>query len=222
MKLAKDQALIFDMDGVLVDSMVYHCRAWQKAGELNGLIIDSEDVYLHEGEKGFESARFFFQKNGKQADEEEINKILRDKERIFSTISQPHVYPCIEELLKDLTSANYLIGLVTGTSMAEVQKVLPASLMHYFKVIVAGDQVTCGKPFPEPYLTALKRLGKKPSEAIVIENAPYGILSAKRAGIYCIALCTSLSPEHLSMADLILNTHNDLYAFLLEAIQSSK
>jgi beta-phosphoglucomutase len=82
-------------------------------------------------------------------------------------------------------------------------------------VIVTGNDVKHGKPHPEPYLTSLKNLKMKPSDAVVIENAPFGIRSAKEAGLRCLALETSLPREYLREADAVYSSIKDLQAAVL-------
>ena len=74
---------------------------------------------------------------------------------------------------------------MTGTARHEVNKILPRHLQRYFEVIVTGDEVKHGKPHPEPYFKALKFLGVGAKGVVVIENAPFGIASAKKAGTKC-------------------------------------
>ena len=80
--------------------------------------------------------------------------------------------------------------------------------------IVAGDSVKHGKPCPDPYLKAAKLLKLFPDDCIVVENAPYGIESAKRAGMYCIAVTTSLPKEYLRKADVAVNSLKEVYALI--------
>lgn len=79
-------------------------------------------------------------------------------------------------------------------------------------VIVTGNDVKHGKPHPEPYLRSLQRLKIKPKDAVVIENAPFGILSAKQAGMACLALETSLPRKYLTGADAVFGSIRDLQA----------
>jgi beta-phosphoglucomutase len=98
------------------------------------------------------------------------------------------------------------LALVTGTSRHEAQKLLPKDLWDCFDVTVCGCDVQNGKPHPEPYIKALTKLDVKPEEAVVFENAPFGIRSAKAAGLYCLALETSLPASYLTGADAIFHS----------------
>ena len=103
------------------------------------------------------------------------------------------------------------LGLVTGTSRHEMEKILPRSLRALFEVSVTGDEVTQGKPYPEPFLKALAMLKLPAKCAVVIENAPFGIESAKRAGLFCIALETSLPKSYLRQADCVIRSFEELH-----------
>jgi beta-phosphoglucomutase len=95
-------------------------------------------------------------------------------------------------------------ALVTGSILKNIEPIVGNGFLHNFNVIVTGDQVTHTKPHPEPYLTAAQQLAVKPDECIVIENAPSGIEAAKKAGMYCIAVKTTIQDEqYLKEADLI-------------------
>ena len=99
---------------------------------------------------------------------------------------------------------------MTGTARHEAKKIMPVSLWRSFHVTVTGDEVRHGKPHPEPYLLALKKLGVRPAEAVVLENAPFGIHAAKKAGLTCIALETSLPKAYLRDADMVFSTYRQL------------
>ena len=80
---------------------------------------------------------------------------------------------------------------------------------------MSGDDSVRGKPHPDPYLNAATKLGVLPQECLVIENAPLGIKSAKRAGIYCIAICSTLDKSYLSEADKIVENIKDINNILI-------
>ena len=102
------------------------------------------------------------------------------------------------------------MSLVTGSPLVEVKKILPRQIVSLFRVVVAGDQVKQGKPHPESYLKAARLFNLKPEQCLVVENAPLGIESAKRAGMFCVALTTSLPREYLTQADIIVGSLHDI------------
>jgi len=102
--------------------------------------------------------------------------------------------------------------LVTGTSRHEARKLVPGDLWDCFDVTVCGSDVHNGKPHPEPYLKAIAKLNVKPHQALVFENAPFGIRSAKAAGLFCLALETSLPYLYLKGADAIFSSFKEIGA----------
>ena len=91
---------------------------------------------------------------------------------------------------------------------------IPGKILSLFNAIVAGNQVKKGKPHPEPYLRAARLLKLKPEACLVIENAPFGIISAKRAKMPCIAVSTSLPKEYLVDADIVVDQLNQISSYI--------
>ena len=129
---------------------------------------------------------------------------------LFKRIVKKRFVPGARPFLRLLENKEIELALVTGTARHEVMRILPKGLFSMFSVVVTGDEVKRGKPHPEPYNKAIKELGIKPKEAIVIENAPFGIYSAKRAGLKCLALETSLPKSYLKDADFIFKGFKEL------------
>jgi len=205
------KSVIFDMDGVITNTMPDHYRSWKTTLKDEGIHVTYEDIYKREGQPGLSSVQEIFKEYRKGTiDKRGANKILRKKENLFKKIVKTRFITGARKFLKDLHRNDMRLALVTGTSRHELQQILPASVRQLFSVIIAGNDVTHGKPHPEPYLKSLKNLKIKPSEAVVIENAPFGIRSAKRAGLYCLALETSLPKKYLSEADAIFSSIKDL------------
>jgi len=211
----KPRGILFDLDGVLLDSMGYHFTAWERVFREMGIRVDRLEIYLREGEKGLVTARSIMEERGRVPSEEEVSQLLARKEGIFKEIARAKLFPGAEELVDSLWRRNYPLGLVTGTSRGEVEKILPQGLQKRFRVIVTGDIISKGKPHPEPYLVALQYLGLSPEGVLVIENAPYGIRSAKGAGLFCIGLTTTLGEEYLKEADMVFNSLGDAVKILL-------
>jgi len=212
--LDRFQALLFDMDGVITDSMPHHCEAWQRIFERYGILVSQEEILRREGERGRVTLETILSEQGRELSQDEIRKALEDKEEIFRSLASPTLFPGAERLVRTIRERGKKLALVTGTSGREARGNLPADLLGCFDVLVSGDMVTAGKPHPEPYRMALHRLGVSPDESLVIENAPYGIESAKRAGLRCIAVTTSLPAEYLRDADKIVRDLEELRELL--------
>lgn len=198
------------MDGVIVDSMPYHFIAWYEALRPWGVRVNCFDIYAKEGEKWERSLTEFLSRVHIAPTEQRLRSIFRERERIFRKYFRRFIFSDAEALLRCLHGKGYSLALVTGTHGKEVRKILPAKISRLFEVIVTGDAVTRGKPHPDPYLKAARALSVAPSRCVVIENAPFGIESAKRAGMFCVAVTTSLPPEYLKKADIIVSTLGDV------------
>lgn len=213
----RPQAVIFDMDGVITDTMGFHYKAWKKALVAYGIKVGHCDIYLREGQKGLDTALEMMQERNIDFSDDKAREILKLKEDIFKQISHPKLMRGAPELLADLKKEGYKMALVTGTARREVSHILPSKLLKLFDFTLTGNEVKAGKPDPEPYNRALEVLKLQPREAVVIENAPFGITSAKGAGIYCIAVCTYLEAKYLQDADLILKNLKEVDKVLLKA-----
>ena len=202
----KTKAVIFDMDGVIVDSMPYHFIAWYEALRPFGVRINCFDVYSKEGEKWEKSMKEFLLKARVKPTRELLKKLFLSREKIFRKYFKQYIFKGAQEILRCLKRKKYKLALVTGTNQNEIRKILPKRIQKYFDFTVSGDSVKRGKPFPDPYVKAAKLLKLSPRECVVVENAPYGIESAKRAKMFCIAVTTSLPKEYLKQADVVVNS----------------
>jgi len=211
------QAFLFDMDGVITDSMPHHCEAWQQVFAKFHVTVSRAEILRREGERGIVTLRTLLSENGVSPPARELEDALAEKEEIFRALPTPDLFPGVEALLQELFRRGKKLALVTGTSRAEAQSYLPPDLFACFHTVVSGDLVCFGKPDPEPYLRAVNALRLLPRECLVIENAPFGIESAREAGLACVAVATSLPAEHLQDADRIVGSLEELRALLLPA-----
>ncbi len=210
-------ALLFDMDGVITDSMPYHCEAWQRIFEGLGLSVPREEILRREGEKGLATLEAVLDQQGLHLPRERLRRILEEKEEVFRSLARPRLFPGAEELVTEIHERGKRIALVTGTSRQETESNLPPRLLQTFDAVVTGDMLERGKPGPEPYLAALRLLGAEPETSLAIENAPYGIRSAKGAGLRCIAVTTSLPAPYLEEADVTVRDLAELRRLLFES-----
>lgn len=206
------------MDGVLLDSMGYHVQAWQKTFKALGLNIPSREIYSREGEDWRKSTRDFLRMGGYRPTTSKVNKVFKERSRIFKEIFTPSIFKGAKGLLGSLKKKNLRLGLVTATPKVDVERMLEPSIIELFDVTVCGGDTKRGKPHPEPYLKALKRLKVKPEEVLVVENAPYGITSCRLAGIRCIAVASSLPGKYLKGADIIVGSLKEVKDVLLKKV----
>lgn len=206
----KVDSIIFDMDGVITNTMPDHYRSWRTVLGREGIPVTYHDIYCREGQPGINSVREIFKTYGRAYNDHEGRRILGAKEEFFKEIARLRFIAGARSFLKRLHKEKFRLALVTGTSRHELCRILPEGLRGLFSVIVTGNDVRHGKPHPEPYLKSLRQLKLKKADAVVIENAPFGIRSAKRAGLKCLAVETSLPKEYLKGADAVFGSIKEL------------
>ncbi len=215
------EAVIFDMDGVLVDSMPYHADAWISVFEEVGIKIKREDIYEIEGSNHTGIIKLIFGKAGRTPEPADYHKLAAKKMEIFKKISKVNVLEGIYDCL-DLLKNKCLLGVVSGSDRAVVMDLIHRFFPDRFRVIVTGSDVSEGKPSPEPYLKAVEQLEIGLDECIVVENAPLGVESAKRAGLYCIAVPVYVKADLLKSADKIIQNHVMLKEYFQELFINSE
>jgi HAD superfamily hydrolase (TIGR01509 family) len=208
------KSLIFDMDGVLLDSMQSHADAWIQVSREWGVHVSRDDIYEIEGANHVLGLQWLFEKAGMDLAPEHYGPILARKVEIFSSISQVRpfegIHGCLEKLGKFFD-----LAVVTGSERVTVMRLLDEFFPGTFDVVVCGDDVLRGKPFPDPYLKAVEMLSVLKEECIVIENAPMGVEAAKSAGLFCVGVPTYVAADKLSKADIVLDNHSSLSGYLL-------
>ena len=209
-------AILFDMDGVLYDSMPNHSKAWSQAMEQFGMHMTPHDVYLNEGATGHDTVvRISLRDRGYEASEQEINDIYGYKAALFRSMPEARVMPGALEVFRKTTAAGLKILIVTGSG----QKNLRARVQREYEGYITRDrmvtafEVKRGKPYPDPYLKGLQIAGVPASEAVVVENAPLGIRAAVAAGIDTIAVNTGPLEDEILLAEkpvLLLHSMQEL------------
>jgi HAD superfamily hydrolase (TIGR01509 family) len=194
------------MDGVLVDSMPYHADAWVSVFNDVGIKIRREEIYEIEGSNHIGIINLVFKKAGRMPEPADFLRLAQKKQEIFSKINKVSVFDGIFDCINSLKN-KCLLGVASGSDRAVVTELIERFFPETFSAIVSGNDVKEGKPSPEPYLKAVEMLKVNKNECIVIENAPLGVESAKRAGLYCIAIPTYVEPELLKDADMVLANH---------------
>jgi len=209
--------LFFDLDGVILDSMPYHAKAWIEVFSQFGLKFEEREIYLHEGAIELDTAKGMFLKKGINPTTEFFKKVFKIQKEIFkkryAKLVKP--FPEVPVLLENLKKEKKKLALVTSSHSEIFNEVFPKELIPYFSVIITGDKIERRKPHPDPYLKALEIFEIKNDKALVVENSPAGVMSAKGANLFCVGITTTLSEEHLSLADLIVKNHKELQEILL-------
>ena len=192
------RAVLFDMDGVLFDSMKNHAVAWVEAMKRYGMHMEKEEAYLHEGRTGSGTINIISQRErGHQATEQEVKEIYQAKSDIFNSLPKAEPMPGAYELLQKIKKNGLVPMVVTGSGQLSLLEKLNRSYPDVFRqeLMVTAFDVKYGKPNPEPYLMALQKAHIKANEAIVVENAPLGVRAGVAAGIFTVALNTGPLPD---------------------------
>ena len=187
------KAILFDMDGVLFDSMPYHADSWHTVMERYGLHLSREEAFLHEGRTGAATINIVYRRQyGRNADPELIKQIYAEKSEEFARHPEPERMPGAWELIRKVKACGLTPVLVTGSGQTTLLERLAHSYPDTFdraRMVTAFD-VKYGKPNPEPYLMGLAKAGVATHEAMVVENAPIGVQAGVAAGIFTVAVNT--------------------------------
>lgn len=187
------KGIFFDMDGVLFNSMPLHCKAWLQVFEEHRFPIPEEEPYLNEGSTALFTVRKMYKKyRNEDISEEFAEEFKVRKHQIMEGFPEAEVMPLMAGFLDLVTQEGINCWVVTGSAqnilLDRLEKEFSGSLSR--KNMVTAHDVMKGKPDPEPYLKAMKKSGFGISDALVVENAPMGVLSAKAAGLFTIAINT--------------------------------
>ncbi len=204
------KAIIFDMDGVIIDSEPLHCKLEREIlKELGGKITEKE----HNAFIGTTDYHMWSTLKKKFNIEKSIDEIIQiKKERFIKNIHMLNLVDNVEEFMEKLHKERYPMGLASSNNRKIVDLIVNRfKLDKYLKVIVSGEDVSQGKPHPEIFLKTAEKLGVEPSDCVVIEDAKNGVIAAKAAGMKCIGFKNSNSGDQdLSQADLIISSYDEL------------
>lgn len=215
------RAVLFDMDGVIYNSMPAHEDSWQQVMSEWNLKTDKNEFFIQEGRPAKFTIDLVFQRNLKRdATEEEIQEIYKRKTELFFKHDTGDLIPGIEETIKIIKDKGLIPILVTGSGQSGLWERLNGDLPGIFtpETMITAFEVEIGKPHPEPYLMGLEKAGNlKPHQAIVFENAPLGVESAHKANIFTIAVNTGPLLDNVLLdagADLLMDSIDDMNSVL--------
>ncbi len=212
MSTVSDLAVIWDMDGVIVDTGVYHRDAWIEAFGKRGADFTAEDFVATFGTRNDDVIRRIL---GKKAPRELVREISDEKEadyrrRVADSIA---ALPGVVALLEDLAAADFKQAIATSAPLANVRQIMQSlDLDRYFDCVVTEKDVAEGKPSPQGFLLAARTLDVPAANCVVIEDAVAGVSAARRAGMRCVAVTTSHPRHSLGQADLIVDSLEDVSA----------
>jgi HAD superfamily hydrolase (TIGR01509 family) len=202
------EAILFDMDGVLVDSIPSHIKAWNSALSENNLPALDRKTYLSMlGRTNFDMITRYLDLHNKSLPLPLKKNIIDTKERFFRYIIKEEIKtaPGVIKWLDFFKKKQIRCSVASSGEMANIAVIL--EMLHisdYFTSIISGAHLPAGKPNPMVFMLAAASLGVKPDKCMVIEDAPAGIQAAKSANMLCCALATTFSSDELKKADLLL------------------
>ena len=209
----RPKAVLFDMDGVLYDSMPNHAIAWQQSMAQFGIQMTADDAYATEGARGVDTIRKMVKRQQRRdIDEAEAQRMYDVKSHIFHSLPEAPIMPGVLDLMQQIQADGIQIGVVTGSGQRPLIQRILSDFENYVdeKHITTAYDVKHGKPNPDPYLVGLKKAGNlMPYEAIVVENAPLGVRAGVAAKIFTIAVNTGPLPAQILLdanADLLFPT----------------
>jgi beta-phosphoglucomutase len=207
--------VLWDWDGVLVDSAYNFYHAYEMVLREEGIITNPREIYLREGEPTPRLLRAIFDHHNVPVDNSKIRELVARRRDYDASLGPRRLFPAVHRLLRQLTQAGCRMGMVTGSSQQSLERVLTPEQAGWFDVIITADDVACGKPAPDPFLNAIRALKAEPEQCVVVENAPFGIRAARAAGCAVVAICTTLTATDLHQANWIVGDHEELQVLLL-------
>jgi len=216
--MTRTQAILWDLDGVIVDSGRYHYASYKRLfGEI-GIDFTEERFYSEMfGRRNWDIIRAVLG----DVSEEEVHRFAEQKERIFRELVAGNIQPLpgAVELLKRAHDAAIKQSIVSSTPRENIELIVRTlGVGDLLDAIVGEEDSERGKPDPQPFTTAADRLGVPYERCVVIEDAPEGIAAGKTAGMRCIGVATTRPPERLSQADLVVESLEDerVWEFIAE------
>lgn len=196
------KAVIFDMDGVLINTEWLWKEVNFSIYKKYDINIDDETYQTVIGRTEDEVFRPFLAKRGLRGKElEEINKkAMRERRELFMEKAKLdlEMFPGAIEKIKELKQKGFKLAIATSSTKELLDLVLKKfNIDLYFIVVIPGDEIANSKPNPEIYLKTIQQLNLKPEECIIIEDSISGIKAAKAAGAFCIAVATTFSKEKI-------------------------
>lgn len=192
------KAVLFDMDGVIYDSMPNHAVSWHQSMASFGLDMPKDGAYQYEGMRGVDTIKLLARNQWKrELTDEEAARMYAAKSELYAQCPPARIMPGIKDVMLRMKACGLKICVVTGSG----QRILLDKLQDDLKGLITPEltvtafDVKHGKPNPEPYLTGMRKCGVRPWQAVVVENAPLGVRAAVAAQCFTIAVNTGPLPD---------------------------
>jgi beta-phosphoglucomutase family hydrolase len=202
--------VIFDIDGVLLNSYKVHYECWRAIAEKYGITLSEKDFDSLFGRRGSEIVREIW---GEDLPPEQVVSIHNRKQAQYRENLQRN-FPLMDgaiQLIDGLAAEGFVLGVGSSAPPENVKMSLRRlERANSFAAVVTGSDVTRGKPDPEVFLLAAQRMGVEASDCAVIEDAPAGVAAALAGGMISIALAGTAPPESLAMAHLVVTSLRQL------------
>ncbi len=218
MPRSSTKAVIWDMDGVIADTAPYHLKAWQQVFQKREVNFTEEDFRRKFGQRNDTIVRKTL---GQSTPQSEIDAITTEKESNFRNMVRQRIKPLpgAINLIKSLAEHGFKVALASSAPIENIQLLTRGlGINGYFQAVISGRDVTEGKPSPQGFLLAARRLGVKPENCIVIEDAIAGVSAAQKAGMRCLAVTNTHPRASLKEADLIVDTLEEVSTNDLEGL----
>jgi len=208
--LQKQLGVIFDIDGVLLDSYKIHYACWRSIAEKHSINLSEKDFDPLFGRRGSEIVREIW---GEGLPAEQVASIHEEKQALYRENLKRN-FPTMDgaiQIIDDLAAQGFVLGVGSSAPPENVEMSLHGlNRAKVFKAVVTGSDVTRGKPDPEVFLVAAQRMGVAASDCAVIEDAVAGIAAALAGGMTAIALAGTAPPKSLTMAHLVVTSLRQL------------
>ncbi|QRF56259.1 HAD family phosphatase [Variovorax paradoxus] len=195
----KVEALIFDMDGTMIDSMPWHARSWVEFARRHGVDLDVSEILARTtGRTGVESMCELFER---ELADDEARAMVHEKEEIYRALFTDNFTEVagFTAFAKAAVARGLKVAVGTAGDRHNIEFAMSRLKMDPLPLaIVGGDEGFSGKPTPAIFLEAARRIGVAPERCIVFEDAPFGIEAARRGGMRAVAVCSTHSATELA------------------------
>lgn len=213
------KAVIFDMNGVIIDDEDIHEIAFKSALDKYNAHFNHEDyLKIFGGRTDEEGIEVLAKKLGRN--DIPTDKVTQEKQKQYFNLfpQNKKTFKGVVGLVKSL-SKQYKLALTTSATKKEANMILKEfNLTDYFPTVITSNDITRGKPDPQPYLLTAEKLNLNPSDCIVIEDSGNGVLSAKAAGMKCIGVTTTHPKKAVEMADKVVESFSEINNILINSL----